>query len=151
MNNTNSVTYLHEEKIIHPISIFIGLSFYGIIVFLINYLKLGYNFLTFLFIISFIYIADYFKVKYCTCIKGNKIIKGIQLKWVGFIKINDEIALSEIREIKIIQNEKKHFEIVAISKEGNVFVIKSIANKFPAEAELLEIQEKICSVTSKSI
>jgi len=54
------------------------------------------------------------------------------------------MALNDIQELVIYKNEKKYSEIRAVSAT-DFLIIKTIANRIPAEEELKEIQAKIYS------
>nr|WP_315248103.1 hypothetical protein [uncultured Flavobacterium sp.] len=59
------------------------------------------------------------------------------------MKIKNRILLKDITEIKLHRNEKKYLEIRVLSKNEGFLIIKTIANKIPAEKELQEIILKI--------
>ncbi|NQY05398.1 MAG: hypothetical protein HRT68_04115 [Flavobacteriaceae bacterium] len=62
-------------------------------------------------------------------IKKNEIIKGIYCLPFGFLKINERINISDIKEVELKQNEKLFYEIIAESNSKNSLLIKSIAKK----------------------
>lgn len=86
----------------------------------------------------------FFKTTHSVNLKGSEIISGLHLSPFGFLKIKKRMALNDIQELVIYKNEKKYSEIRAVSAT-DFLIIKTIANRIPAEEELKEIQAKIYS------
>ncbi len=88
------------------------------------------------------FILIFFNVTHSVKLKGNEIISGIHISPFGFIKIKKRMRLNDIKELSIYKNEKKYCEIRAISSD-DFLIVKTIANRIPAEEELNEVQTKI--------
>lgn len=66
----------------------------------------------------------------------NSILKfGIYNTVFGFVKIKNQILLSEVTEVNMKQSDDKFFQIIVFS-DNNQIVLKKIANRIPAEEEL---------------
>ncbi len=75
-------------------------------------------------------------------LKENEIIEGNYIPLLGYVKIKKRMYLNDIKELIIFKNEKKYSEIRAISS-NDFLIVKTMANKIPAEEKLKEIQTKI--------
>ncbi|MRX70347.1 hypothetical protein SAMN06265349_101643 [Flavobacterium resistens] len=129
---------LNRKELIHPIFhlLFISAPIIGLI--FDYHSDFSEKALFVCFILIFLNSSDSVKLK------GSEIIRGIHLSPFGFIKIKKRMALSDIKELSIHKNEKKYCEIIAVS-DNDFLIIKTIANRIPAEEELKEIQTKINS------
>ncbi|RZN84248.1 MAG: hypothetical protein EVB11_02250 [Winogradskyella sp.] len=78
-------------------------------------------------------------------INNQHITKGIYCKPFGFIKVYNKMNVKDIKEIRLKQNEKLYYEVTVESLNNELLVVKSIANKFPAQDELKAIEEEIRS------
>ncbi|MCV2486877.1 hypothetical protein OD917_18245 [Flavobacterium sp. SH_e] len=129
---------LNREELIHPIFylIFITAPIFG----------LSFDFLPDFSekVLLIYFVLIFFKISHSVKLKGNEIIDGIHLSPFGFLKIKKRMQLNDIKEFIIFKNEKKYCEIRAISS-NDFLIIKTMANKIPAEEELNEIQTKINS------
>lgn len=149
MMKTKTAFQLNKVELIHPIfnMFFIGalgaISFNAIPdVFYRNYKE---NSITILTIILAYVIYNILNISRCVEIKKNEIIDGIFISPIGFVKINKKILLNDIKEIIIHKNSKKFSEIRAVCTNGNFLVIKTIANRIPAQEEMEKIISKINS------
>jgi hypothetical protein len=95
-----------------------------------------------LFILSY-FILSTLNTSKVVAIKNGKILKGIYCAPFGFLKINNTINLSIIKKVELKQNEKLFYDIIVESNNNNFLLIKSIANKNPAEKELKRIKTEI--------
>lgn len=129
---------LNREELIHPIFhlLFISTPILGLI--FDYHSDFSEKTLFVYFVLIFLNITDSVKLK------GNEIIHGIHLSPFGFLKIKKRMALNDINELVIYKNEKKYSEIRAVS-DNDFLIIKTVANKIPAEEGLKEIQTKISS------
>mgnify|MGYP006999712475 FL=1 len=145
---------LHKNQIIHPIFLMI---FIGIWVFteldnfgLSEFWNKDFNELwpSILYILIFHLILNTSKV---VVIKKNEIIKGLYCLPFGFFKVRERMKISDINEIRLEQNEKLFYEVIVETNNKNVLLIKSIANKLPAEKELDRIKTEINSITNNGL
>jgi len=135
---------LNKQELVHPIFyiIIIGvLSTPSILKVFSNSLEENIKLLLYLILLYIIY--NLLQVSDCVDIKNGEIIRGIFVNHIGFLKVKNRILLKDISEIKLHRNEKKYLEIRALSKNEDFLIIKTIANKIPAEKELQEIILKI--------
>lgn len=143
---------LNKTELIHPIFIFI---FIGIGSFVsLDYFSLlefsGKNFTELLSSIVLIlisyFILNALHTSRIVAIKKQALIKGIHCVPFGFVKINKRIKISEIKDIELQQNDKLFYDIIAQSNNSNYIVIKSIANKNPAEEEFIKIKNELKNI-----
>lgn len=129
---------LNREELIHPIFylLFITAPIFGI----------WFDFLTVLSerTLLFFIVLNLFHLTHSVKLKGDEIISGTHIFPFGFIKIKKRIKLNDIKELIVYQNEKKYREIRAITS-NDFLIIKTIANRIPAEKELEVIKSKIKS------
>lgn len=129
---------LNREELIHPAFylLFLAAPILGLV---FNFLPdLSQNAL----ITCLVFIV--LKINISVKLKGNEIIEGVDLFPFGFVKIKKRMLLDDITEIIIYKNEKKYSEIRAISSTDFI-IIKTVANRIPAEEKLKEIQTSIAS------
>ncbi|MDQ6469562.1 hypothetical protein RB619_02820 [Flavobacterium sp. LHD-80] len=129
---------LNKEELIHPIFYLLFISAPIIGLFFDFHSDFFEKVIWVYFILIFLNISNSVKLK------GNEIISGIYISPFGFIKIKKRIKLDDIKELIIQQNKKKYCEIRAISSD-DFLIIKTIANRIPAEEALEEIEAKINS------
>jgi len=143
---------LHKTELVHPFFLlifigtgaFIGLADYDVFEFWKK------DFIELLPSISIIFISFFIlnalNTSLVVAIKNEEIIKGIFCIPFGFLKINERIKISDIIEVELRQNEKLYYEIIAESNSEKSLLIKSIANKIPAEKELNRIASEINTI-----
>ena len=138
---------LNKKELFHPIFylIFIGISS-GLSIYEIFNNSLKENIKLIPFIILAYVIFQILNATECVDIKNGVIVSGIFINPIGFVKINNRILIKNISEFNIYQNEKKYFEIRAVTETKEFIIIKKLANKIPAEKELEEITQKIKKV-----
>ncbi|QXP60837.1 hypothetical protein [Olleya sp. HaHaR_3_96] len=140
---------LHKNELIHPIflMILIGLGvFTGLPDFeLFEFWKTDpIQLLPFLFRLLILYIIlNALNTSQVLALKNGEIIKGIYCLPFGFLKVNESIPISDIKQIQLKQNKKLYYEIIAQTNTNSSLVIKAIANKIPAEKELIRIKTEI--------
>lgn len=135
---------LDKRELIHPIFylLFIGvLSTPSIVKIFHNTLEENLKLIPYL--ILFYIIFNLLQIAECVDVRNDEIVSGVYVNHIGFLKIKKRILLKDISEIKLHQNEKKYMEIRAFSRNDEFLIIKTIANRIPAEKELEEIILKI--------
>lgn len=145
---------LNKTELIHPIFLFLFISVgVGSFVSLdsISLLEFnGKNFLellpSILLVLISYFILNALHTSRIVAIKKQNIIKGIYCAPFGFVKIHKRIKLSEVNDIELKQNDKFFYDIIAQSNDDNYIVIKSIANKNPAEEELIHVKNKLKNI-----
>ena len=138
---------LYKTELVHPIFLMLFVAvFSGLLNFSLFELK-ETNIIellpTIIIVIASYFALNILNTSQVVAIKNSEIVKGIYCLPFGFLKIQKRIKISNIKDIKIKQNKKSFYEITAESSEGNSFVIKSIANKNPAEKERNRIKTEI--------
>lgn len=78
-------------------------------------------------------------------INDSKLEYGKYHRLTKSFKIINQIKKDEIIKIDLVQNEKKYYEIIALS-EKNQIVIKKMPNKIPAQEEMEKIKNKIKNI-----
>ena len=145
------IKILHKSELVHPIFImlFIG-GFSG----LLNYSALEFwkTDLDKLLPAIIIVIASYLILSILNTLQvvvihNNQIVKGLYCAPFGFLKIKEKINVSDIKDITLTQQETLFYDIIAESKDSDDLLIKSIANKIPAEKELNLIKTEINKTT----
>jgi hypothetical protein len=138
---------LNRKELFHPLFylIFIAIgSSYSLYEIFKNNLKENIKLIPFIIFAYIIYqILD---ASESVKIKNAEIISGILINPIGFVKIKDRILIKDISEFTLYQNERKYFEIRAVTKSKEFLIIKTLANKIPAEKEMEEITKKIKNV-----
>lgn len=135
---------LNKKELIHPIFIILfivivpGISFNSVS----HIFHQGFqeNLKLSVYAILFFLLYNILNISRSVEVKHNDIIDGIHIPIFGFVKIKNRIHLKDIKELVIHQNDKKYREIRAISNNGDFLIIKTIANKIPAEEELQKIK-----------
>ena len=147
----------YKNELFHPIFLmisiglggFIGLGNFKLFEFLEkDFIELLPSII--LVLISY-FILNVLNTSHVVAIKNVEIIKGIYCLPFGFLKVNERINLSDIKNIELKQNEKLYYEIIAESNTNNPLIIKSIANKIPAKKELNRIKAEISTFANKEL
>lgn len=145
------IKILHKSELVHPIFImlfiggFSGLLNYGVLEFWKTDLE---KLLPAIIIVTASYlILSILNTLQVVAIHNNQIVKGLYCAPFGFLKIKDRINISDIKGITLTQQETLFYDIIAESKDSDDLLIKSIANKIPAEKELNLIKTEINKTT----
>ena len=145
------IKILHKSELVHPIFImlfiggFSGLLNYGVLEFWKTDLE---KLLPAIIIVTASYlILSILNTLQVVAIHNNQIVKGLYCAPFGFLKIKDRINISDIKDITLTQQETLFYDIIAESKDSDDLLIKSIANKIPAEKELNLIKTEINKTT----
>jgi|GEM_PF-5962959 len=88
---------------------------------------------------------DFGKLSMLVRLDKTHITKRIYLKPFGFIATSFRIPVADIQEVTLRQNPDLYFEITAVTMKHDTFVLKTVANKVPAEMELEKIREALQS------
>ncbi|MEN2399887.1 hypothetical protein GKZ90_0008875 [Flavobacterium sp. MC2016-06] len=138
---------LNKQELVHPIfyllliGILVAIPSYSLLDLFQNNLNENLKLLSCVVITYIGY--SILEISRCVDVKKNEIIDGIYMKLLGYAKIKNRMQLKDIKEFVIYKNEKKYSEIRAVSFNGEYLIVKTIANRLPAEKELEEIKAKI--------
>ncbi len=144
---------LHQEELIHPIFripliiISTGIPGYNVL-YLNNFGSMEIIKIISLIILLYI-LYNILHSSSRVILKKDKIIKGIYISPIGFIRIKNHLNISDIKEISIQQNSNKYFDINAKSF-NNTLTIRSIPTKFLAEKVNKEIIKKVKAYTNST-
>ena len=145
------IKILHKSELVHPIFImlFIG-GFSGLLNYsVLEFWKTDLDKLlpAIIIVIASYLILSILNTLQVVVIHNNQIVKGLYCAPFGFLKIKEKINISDIKDITLTQQETLFYDITAESKDSDDLLIKSIANKIPAEKELNLIKTEINKIT----
>lgn len=71
------------------------------------------------------------------------LVKDFYISGIGFIRPKYLLSIYEIKDLDIIQDPTRYFNIIAISKLNQKYPLKRMPNRIPANEELQRIRKYI--------
>jgi hypothetical protein len=80
-------------------------------------------------------------------LRRGHIVKGLYVNPLGFITVRFRLAVSDIQELILRQNADLYFELIALTPTHEAVVLKTMANRIPAEQEWEKWKAQLLKVT----